>query len=70
MEFVEKGRLLASKHEDLKAFNNKKIGELQTGKGVVSAVNEPRGLAGKAPPSKAGGLYNNTLIAEGSKVIL
>ena len=68
LEFIENGRLLASKNADLPRFNKKKIDELKTGKGIVESVNEPRGLAGKAPTSKAGGLHNNTLLAEGCKV--
>ena len=48
-------------------FNIKKLLELDTPKALVSAINEPE-KAGKTPYSKAGGLHNNTLLAEGAKV--
>ena len=67
-EFIEKGRTLAARNVDLQKFNIKKIQELESAKGIVAARNEPRGLAGRAPPKRAGGLHNYTLLAEGCKV--
>lgn len=59
---------LGSTNDSNTAFNIKKLLELKTPKALVSAINEPPGTAGKASYSKAGGLHNNTLLAEGAKV--
>ena len=49
-------------------FNIKKLLELDTPKALISAINEPPKTAGKASYSRAGGLHNNILLAEGAKV--
>ena len=66
--FNEHAVKLGSTNPSNNLFNIKKLLELDTPKALVSAINEPPGTAGKASYSKAGGLHNNTLLAEGAKV--
>ena len=67
-QFNEEAIKICTTNNDLKSLNITKINELPSAKAVISAINEPRGQAGSAPVSKAGGLHNNTLLAEGCKV--
>ena len=66
--FNEHAVKLGSTNPSNNLFNIKKLLELETPKALVSAINEPPKTAGKASCSKAGGLHNNTLLAEGAKV--
>lgn len=68
--FNEKAIKLCAKKAACAKFNIQRIKELKAPTALVKAVNEPRGLAARAPSNKAGNLPNVTLLAEGSKVIL
>ena len=69
-EFHETAIKICAANKDLKPFNLRKLKALETPIAYFEAVNDPPGIGKSLSANRAGGLPQNTVLAEGSRVML
>ena len=69
-EFNETAIKICAANKDLKPFNLRKLKALETPIAYIEAVNDPPGIGKSLSANRAGGLPQNTVLAEGSRVML
>ena len=69
-EFNETAIKICAANKDLKPFNLRKLKALETPIAYIESVNDPPGIGKSLSANRAGGLPQNTVLAEGSRVML